>query len=76
MKRAQSSDSEGQDAALVVDDIARTDHGAGAAGQAFVGIDEGAVFRNLDGPGGAGLFAQAAADTAHVAHVLAARVLV
>ena len=70
------SDPVGQDAALVVDDIAGTDHGAGAAGETFVGEDEGAVFRNLDRSGGTGLFTQAAADAADLTYVLAAGILV
>ena len=57
-------------------DAARADHGAGPAGQTLIREDKGAVLRNLDGAGRAGLFAQAAADAAHVADVLAARVLV
>ena len=66
----------GQDAALVVDDVARADHGAGTARETLVREDEGAVFRDLDRAGRTGLFAQAAADAAHLAGVLAAGVLV
>ena len=70
------SDPVGQEAALVVDDVAGADHGAGTAGEAFVGEDKGAVFRNLDRSGRAGLFTQTAADTADFANILAAGILV
>ena len=65
-----------EDAALIVDDIAGTDHGARAAGETFIREDEGAVFRHLDRTGGTGFFAQPAADAAYLAGVFAAGVLV
>jgi len=65
-----------QNAALVVDDIAGTCHGAGTAGETLVGVDKGAVFRDLDCSGGADLLAQTAADAADLTDILAVGILV
>ena len=56
--------------------MARAGHGASAAGQAKVGIDEGAVFRDLDGFGRTDLCAEAAGDAAHLADIAADGILV
>ncbi len=59
-----------------MDDVSGTNHGTGTAGQALVGENEGAVFRDLDGSGGACFFTQTAADTGDFAHVEAAGILI
>ena len=75
-RRSELSDPLGQDASLVVDDLAGACHGASAAGQALVGENKGTVFRYLDSTGGAGLFAQATADAGNVAYMEATGILI
>ena len=65
-----------QDATLVVDDTSGADQSASTAGKTLVGEDKGTVFRNLNRSGRANLFAQTAANAAHLTIVLAAGILV
>lgn len=58
-----------QDAAQVVDGVAGAFDGALAAGEAEGLVDVGEVVLHGDGPGGAELLTDAAADAADLAHL-------
>lgn len=65
-----------ENAALVVDDIAGTGHGAGAAGETLIRENKRTVFRNADGSGWAHALAETAANAACFADIAADGVLV